>query len=135
MRDLRRALAAIDAKQVEHRVNATNHALTIIGELQGVLDFEQGGEAANNLNAFYEVMRARIMQASIANSHEPCEEAISCFTRVRAAWAAIEPKIPRPADRVERLRISSSPHVLPQSDPTAADNGSSDNGGNGHWRG
>jgi flagellar secretion chaperone FliS len=134
LRDLRRALCAIDAKEIEHRVNETNHALTIIGELQGVLDFEQGGEAAKNLNAFYEVMRAKIMQASIASSHEQCEEVISCFTRIRAAWAKIEPKIPRPTEHGERLRISSPPRVVPQSDPVAADSSSSDNG-NGHWRG
>jgi len=135
LRDLRRALAAIEAKEIEPRVNATNHAMTIIGELQGVLDFEHGGEAAKNLNAFYEVMRAGVMQASIANSREQCEELIACFTRVRAAWAKIEPEIPRPAERVERLRISSPPRTLPQNEPVTVDAGSSDSSGSGHWRG
>jgi flagellin-specific chaperone FliS len=37
VRDLRRAVEAIDAKQIEARVNASNHALMVIGELQGVL--------------------------------------------------------------------------------------------------
>ena len=39
LRDLHRAIAAMEAGQVEKRISAANHALTTIGELQGVLDF------------------------------------------------------------------------------------------------
>ena len=46
LRDLHKATTAIAAGHVESRVAAANHALTIIGELQGVLDFEHGGEPA-----------------------------------------------------------------------------------------
>src|SRR5882672_157839 len=48
LRDIRGAISAIGAGQIENRVNSLNHALTIIGELQGVLDHERGGEAARN---------------------------------------------------------------------------------------
>ena len=38
LRDFHRAMAAIGAGQIEKRVNALNHALIVVGELQGVLD-------------------------------------------------------------------------------------------------
>src|SRR5208282_1182279 len=44
LRDLRQALAAVESARIEERVNSTNHALVVIGELQGVLDLERGGE-------------------------------------------------------------------------------------------
>jgi flagellin-specific chaperone FliS len=46
-------------------VNAGNHALMVIGELQGVLDFERGGEAARRLQSFYKVTRAMTSEATI----------------------------------------------------------------------
>lgn len=88
--DLRRALSAVDAGQVEQRVNAANHALIVIGELQSVLDFERGGDAARNLDRFYRVGRALLTQASVTSSREKFSELISMFARLRAAWSRIE---------------------------------------------
>src|SRR5271157_5817452 len=70
LRDLHRATAAIDTGEIEKRCNSINHALTVIGELQGVLDFERGGEPAQNLNNFYNVTRVMITQAGVTSSRE-----------------------------------------------------------------
>ncbi|HTQ60239.1 MAG TPA: flagellar export chaperone FliS [Candidatus Solibacter sp.] len=93
LRDLRQAVVALDAGQVEQRVNSTNHALIVIGELQGVLDFERGGESARHLNSFYNVARAMATEASIANSREKFQELISMIARLRAAWSKISPTV------------------------------------------
>jgi hypothetical protein len=45
-------MAAIHAGQIENRVNSMNHTLVIIGEVQGVLDFERGGDVAPKLRKF-----------------------------------------------------------------------------------
>ena len=116
LRDLHRALAAGEGGQIETRVNNTNHALVIIGELQGVLDFERGGEAARNLSNFYNVMRAMVTHASMTNSREEFLELISHFARLRAAWSHVELSV-APAEPENRLRISSSEQ--PASSPTA----------------
>jgi flagellin-specific chaperone FliS len=42
-------------------VNALNHALIVLGELQGVLDYERGGQVARNLSDFYTVGRVLIL--------------------------------------------------------------------------
>ncbi|HEY1471312.1 MAG TPA: flagellar export chaperone FliS [Candidatus Acidoferrum sp.] len=90
LRDFHRATAAIGASQIEKRVNAFNHALIVVGELQGVLDYERGGQAARNLSGFYTVARALMVQASMTGSREKVQELIAMFTTIRAAWVKAE---------------------------------------------
>jgi flagellar secretion chaperone FliS len=108
LRDLRSAIAAIGAGQIENRVNSLNHALTIMGELQGVLDFERGGEAARNLNSFYTVTRAMVTEAGVKSSLEMLQELVSMFARLRAAWAYVERTV-TPSEPTERLHVSTRP--------------------------
>jgi flagellar protein FliS len=132
LRDLHRAMAAIAAGEVEERVAASNHALLVIGELQGVLNFELGGESARNLDNFYNVARKMIVQASIKCSRETFQEAISMVTRIRSAWARIERSVPATGS-TERLRISrSQPQAgVPKNDPVLQEN--PDAPGHGGW--
>ena len=111
LRDLHRAIAAIEAGQIEKRVNATNHALMVIGELQGVLDFERGGEAARNLSNFYNVTRTMIMNASMTSSREKLNELIAMFTRLRAAWSQVERTLGPSSGATQEFRISSKPQA------------------------
>jgi flagellar protein FliS len=106
LRDFRTAIAAVGAGQIENRVNSLNHALTIIGELQGVLDFQRGGEAARNLNNFYTVTRAMVTEAGVTCSVERLQELVSMFARLRAAWAHVETSV-APSEPTQRLRVSS----------------------------
>lgn len=108
LRDFRQAILSVEAGHVERRVNALNHALTIIGELQGVLDFERGGEVARNLNSFYNVSRAMLMKAGVESSVETLQELVSMFTRLRAAWAQVERTV-TPSEPSQQMRISSRP--------------------------
>jgi len=110
LRDLRQATQAVEAGEVEKRVEAITHAMTIVGELQGVLDFERGGEPAKHLNGFYNVARAMMMQAGVTCSMTTMQELVSMFTRLRAAWAKAEHSV-APTEPTQRLRISSQPQV------------------------
>jgi flagellar protein FliS len=132
LRDFREAAAAVEAGRVEKRVDALNHAQTIIGELQGVLDFERGGEAAKRLNSFYNVARALVMKAGVENSAAPLQELVSMFTRLRAAWAQAESKV-APSEPTQRLRVSSAPqgNFSQQSAPLPENTSASGSGG---WR-
>ena len=106
LRDFRGAIAAIGAGQIEERVNSLNHAQTIIGELQGVLDFERGGEAARYLNNFYTVARGMATEAGVKSSVEMLQELVSMFARLRTAWAHVESTV-APSEPTQRLRVSS----------------------------
>lgn len=108
LRDLRSAIAAIGSGEIEHRVNSLNHALTIIGELQGVLDFERGGEAARSLNSFYTVARGMLVEAGVKCSVEMLQELVSMFARLRAAWAQVERTVV-PSEPTQQLRVTNQP--------------------------
>jgi len=128
LRDLREAAQALETGQIEKRVNTLNHTLTIIGELQGVLDFEQGGEAAQNLNNFYNVARAMVLKAGVMSSAETLQELVSMFTRLRSAWAQAERTV-TPSEPAQRLRLSSqrqsdfSPQETPSPETTFSSSG------------
>ena len=125
LRDFHRAIVAIESEQIEQRVNAGNHALMVIGELQGVLDFERGGEAARRLQSFYKVTRAMTLEASVRNSREKFLELIAMFARLRAAWSKIEGTVGF-SEPTERLRISSRPEgTFSQSEPSGENSGGS----------
>ena len=132
LRDFRQAALAAASGEVEKRVNVLNHAQTIIGELQGVLDFERGGEAAKRLNSFYNVARAMVMKAGAESSGETLQELVSMFTRLRSAWAQVERTV-APAEPTQRLRVSSQPqgHFSPQTAPLPETTSASGSGG---WR-
>ena len=49
VQDLRRALTALDSGAVETRSFELGHALEVVGQLQGRLDMQAGGEVAHNL--------------------------------------------------------------------------------------
>jgi flagellar secretion chaperone FliS len=93
LRDFRRASAAVAAGNVEARVFELNHALTIIGELNGVLDYQRGGEAAKRFQHFYEVTRGLILEANLRSTLESLEHLIALYSPVRQAWKKIDSQI------------------------------------------
>jgi flagellar secretion chaperone FliS len=132
LRDLHRAAAAMGDGQIEARVNASNHALMIVGELQGVLDYERGGEVAEHLNNFYNVTRVMITVGSITSSAKKIREVIAMFTRLRSAWSQVERTV-KPSEPKERIRISSRQQPAFSEAVTISSNKSTESG-NGGWR-
>jgi flagellar secretion chaperone FliS len=90
LRDFRRALAALQAGDIEARVFELNHAIVVIGYLQYVLDHERGGEPANQFAQFYCATRGMIVQANFKATPEPIEELIELYGGVRQAWHQAE---------------------------------------------
>jgi flagellar protein FliS len=87
---LLRAQQAVRDNNAEKRVSELNHVLAVIGQLQGTLDFERGGQVAAHLDQFYNVMRARVLQASIQSSNPILEELARHFSSLKEAWQDVE---------------------------------------------
>ncbi|HZU31116.1 MAG TPA: flagellar export chaperone FliS [Candidatus Angelobacter sp.] len=85
-----RAIAAIEANNIEKRVLELNKVLAILAELQGTLDFEKGGAVAEQLEKFYVVMRSRVLEASIKNSKPILEELVKITSGIKEAWQQVE---------------------------------------------
>jgi len=70
---------------------AISKAIAIIDEgLKLSLDVKAGGEMAENLNALYEYMCHRLLQANLKNDVGALDEVTKLLSEIRGAWAAIE---------------------------------------------
>jgi flagellar protein FliS len=97
IQDLHRAVAAIERSDVEQRTQELSHALLILGELQGRLDMERGGEVSSNLDRFYSVLRACLLDAQFSGSKHVLRDQIERLIEVREAWVEVERSSPRTA--------------------------------------
>jgi flagellar protein FliS len=93
LRDFRRAQAALDAGMVETRVFELNHALDVIGHLEGVLDHQRGGEAARRFEGFYRITRGLIVAANAEPRRESIDNLIEMYSSLRQAWEEAERKL------------------------------------------
>jgi flagellar protein FliS len=71
------------------RAQLLHRAVAIIDELRNSLNFKAGGEVAGNLDALYEYMCTRLMQAGAANKPEWLDEVSRLLNEVRSAWLAL----------------------------------------------
>jgi flagellar protein FliS len=94
LRDFARALRALQDGNVEARVSELNHSLLVIGHLQSVLNFEQGGDAAKIFEHFYDITRGMILHANIAATPESIQELIDMYGSMRQAWFQADQKLP-----------------------------------------
>jgi flagellar protein FliS len=90
LRDLGWAMVALAAGDIERRIDALNHALSVIGYLESVLDFERGGVAASRFQTFYRVTRALIVQANVNATPDGIEKLVEMYGQVRQAWYRVD---------------------------------------------
>jgi flagellar protein FliS len=75
---------------IELRTKEINHALLVIGHLQGTLDRERGGQVSRNLDRFYCSVRGRLIEAHVRISKEILDEQISNLLSMREAWVEVD---------------------------------------------
>ncbi len=120
--DMRRANAAIKANDVEERAQAIRHAMVILQQLQGTLDFDKGGQVARQFEQFYNLIRAKLLESQLRNSTELMQQQIQFMSEVRDCWAEAERQLkPKP----------SMPNVIVA--PAAAKSGLEDGGPTAEW--
>ena len=64
-------------------------AVAIIDELRNSLNLKAGGDIASNLDALYEYMCTRLMQANAQNKPEWLDEVSRLLGEIRGAWLQI----------------------------------------------
>lgn len=79
----------IRQQNVPGKIEAISKALAIIDELSGSLNHEVGGEISKNLEALYDYIARRLVDANIKSSLEPLEEVASLLSGLREAWVEI----------------------------------------------
>jgi len=90
IQDLRRAAVAMEQGNIEMRTLQINHAISVIGHLQGTLDRERGGRVGRDLERFYRSMRGRLIDAQALASSEILYQQISDLLSVRESWIEVD---------------------------------------------
>jgi flagellar protein FliS len=74
------------------RAQLLHRAVAIVDELRNSLNFKAGGDLSHNLDALYDYMCVRLMQASAQGKPEWLDEVSRLLGEVRAAWLAVPPQ-------------------------------------------
>jgi flagellar secretion chaperone FliS len=79
----------IQAKHVREKARHLGRAIAIIGELNSVLDYEQGGDIARSLRRLYDYMLAELVEANARNNERKLDGPLRCLTTLREAWREV----------------------------------------------
>jgi len=86
------ARAAMQLNQVAARGEAISKAIDIISNgLKASLDLENGGEIAPRLDALYDYMVFRLLNANLKNDPKALEEVSGLLEEIHSAWRSISP--------------------------------------------
>ena len=67
-------------------------SLTMLYGLQSCLNFDEGGEIAENLYRLYEYARVQLLNTSRTGEIDGTQTAINAVTEIREAWSSMDPK-------------------------------------------
>lgn len=85
------SIQAIENGQIEKRGYYINKASAIVSEFAATLDHSMDPKLAENLDALYNYMLNRMLDANLKNDIEPLHEVKKMLSELRATWAqAIE---------------------------------------------
>ena len=84
------AIKAITNNDAEERSRELQRAFLVIEQMEGSLDMEAGGNAAENLARFYATLRRNIMIAHAQASAALLEKQIRLLLQVRGAWVKVD---------------------------------------------
>lgn len=88
-KNLKLAKLAIEEKKIEKVNMLIIKTQNILVELMSTLNFEEGGEIANNLMALYEYMYQKTIRANIDKNSEILDEIIGYFQELSDTWSQI----------------------------------------------
>jgi flagellar secretion chaperone FliS len=86
---LRRAHIAIEAGDMERRIELLHRARLVVGELLATLDHTQGGEIASNLSGLYTHMLAELLAIGRHADVKRLHDVVNMATELRSAFAQI----------------------------------------------
>jgi len=88
--DLQAALSAHERGDIEFRASQVDHALLVVGQLQGTLNMEQGGEVARNLDKFYDLLRFSLLATDLASVPAVLRKQIANLLHLRDGWIQVD---------------------------------------------
>ncbi|OXS02721.1 flagellar export chaperone FliS [Shewanella algae] len=88
--ELARASGHMERKAFEAKGQSINKCLNVIHGLDVLLDIENGGEIASNLNRLYDYCSRQLVNASVENDPEALQAVVHVIQQIREGWAQLE---------------------------------------------
>ncbi|MFW2404650.1 MAG: flagellar export chaperone FliS [Gammaproteobacteria bacterium] len=79
----------IERNEVALKGETLQRAIGIIDGLRASLDFEQGGDIAGNLEALYDYMVRRLVEANMKNDASIVTEVLNLMNDIKTGWDGI----------------------------------------------
>lgn len=89
LESLATAKGHVQNNAIEEKSKALARAGRIVVGLQGALDFERGGELAQNLNELYAYMTRRLFHINAHNDLQALEEVKTLVVDISQAWQTL----------------------------------------------
>lgn len=89
IKNLKLAELSAAEKKIEATGTALIKAQDIIRELMSTLDFEKGGEVAENLNQLYDYLMTELIKANVSKQPEDIKKSRVMLEELRDTWIEI----------------------------------------------
>lgn len=80
---------AIETNNLPDKARFIGRAISIVGELDSVLDYDQGGDIAKSLHRLYDYMLAELVEANAKHMSHKLDGPVRCLMTLREAWREI----------------------------------------------
>ena len=94
LESLSTARGHIQHNNIQEKSKAIARASRIVLGLQGALDFEKGGDLANNLNELYSYVTRRLFHVNAQNDLVVLDEIYGLMKEIRDAWEGVPSLVP-----------------------------------------
>ena len=91
LKRIAQAKGAMGRNDIAAKGENISSAVAIIGNLEGCLEMEKGGELARNLAGLYDYMNLTLTQANVENDPARLDEVIKLILEIKSAWVQIAP--------------------------------------------
>ena len=88
--DLQRASIAMERHNIEERTRQLKHGLSVLTQLDSLIDMEHGGQTAMHLRRFYGFLRDEILRAQFDQDASILQNASKLLLEVRSAWQELD---------------------------------------------
>lgn len=97
---LAQARHAMQVGQIAVKGERIGKAISILDGLRGSLNHELDPQFAGHLDALYEYMQRRLLEASLHNAEPALDEVVGLLREIKSGWDSIPPEA-RNADRLQ----------------------------------
>jgi flagellar protein FliS len=92
-RDLQRAVAAMQAGNIEERTRHLKHGFLALQQLDATLNLEEGGALVTSMARFYDMLRTQMMSAQVRQDPAVLQNLQDLLFSVREAWTELKAKL------------------------------------------